>query len=216
MLKVRRGPTDNHAQTTRRSRTFGVGDQDADIGRSAVDLKRDDGVRMNVTIRVARRDDVNALGRVHVRAWQAAYRGVMPDEYLDALDPTDRALMWARFFERAPSDRQLKVVTVDGDVVGFSCFGACADSGDGALGELFAINLDPDHWGRGLGRKLLSTVHDELATFGDEAVLWVVPANARARGVYESAGWTDDGGRRHDEVLGAQVDEMRYRITLQA
>lgn len=32
--------------------------------------------------------------------------------------------------------------------------------------------------------------------------------------VYESAGWIDDGGRRHDEVLGAHVNEVRYRTTL--
>jgi hypothetical protein len=32
-------------------------------------------------------DDADALGRTHVRAWQAAYRGgLMPDEYLDSLD----------------------------------------------------------------------------------------------------------------------------------
>jgi len=36
-------------------------------------------VGMNVEIRDARADDVGELGRVHVRAWQAAYRGVMPD-----------------------------------------------------------------------------------------------------------------------------------------
>jgi len=53
-----------------------------------------------------------------------------------------------------------------------------------------------------------------LAAFGDAAVLWVVPENVRARAPYESAGWGDDGGRRHDEVLGARVDETRYQITV--
>jgi hypothetical protein len=48
----------------------------------------------------------------------------------------------------------------------------------------------------------------------EEALLWVVPENDRARGLYESAGWIDDGGRRHDEVFGAHVNEVRYRITL--
>jgi len=44
----------------------------------------------------------------------------------------------------------------------------------------------------------------------------VVPENDRARGLYESAGWIDDGGRRHDEVFGAHVNEVRYRITLRS
>jgi ribosomal protein S18 acetylase RimI-like enzyme len=169
---------------------------------------------MNVAIRDARPDDVSELGRVHVRAWQAAYHGVMPDEYLDGLIPADRAAMWARFFERAQPDRRLTVVTVDDRVVGFACFGSCPTSAEVPLGELFAINLDPEHWGRGLGRTLLLEVTRQLVAFGEEAVLWVVPENARARGLYESAGWIDDGGRRHDEVLGAHVNEVRYRITL--
>lgn len=82
------------------------------------------------------------------------------------------------------------------------------------LGELYSINLDPDHWGRGLGRELLSEVTHELAAFGAAAVLWVVPENMRARALDEPAGWADDGGRRHHEVLGARVDETRYRVTL--
>jgi GNAT superfamily N-acetyltransferase len=168
---------------------------------------------MNGTIRAARPDDVNELGRVHVHAWQAAYRGVMPDEYLDGLDPTGRAAIWGRFFEVERTDRQLKVVAVDHHVVGFACFGACPDTADDAVGELFAMNLDPNYWGHGLGRQLLSEVTDDLAAFGHEAVLWVVPANARARTLYESARWVDDGARRREDVLGAQVDEMRYRIT---
>jgi ribosomal protein S18 acetylase RimI-like enzyme len=169
---------------------------------------------MNDEIRQARVDDVDELGRVHVRAWQAAYRGVMPDEYLDGLRASDRSAMWARFLHDPHPDRRLHVVTVEDRVVGFACFGICRDAEDVPLGELYAINLDPEFWGRGLGRKLLSEVTQELGAFGDAAVLWVVPENVRARGLYESAGWLDDGGRRHDEELGARVDEMRYRITL--
>ena len=41
---------------------------------------------MAYRVRVATIEDAHAVGRVHVRAWQAAYRGgLMPDSYLDAL-----------------------------------------------------------------------------------------------------------------------------------
>ena len=45
----------------------------------------------------------------------------------------------------------------------------------------------------------------------EELVLWVVPENARARGLYESEGWIPDGATREDEVLGVTVTDMRYR-----
>ena len=35
--------------------------------------------------------DTAAVGEVHVRAWQTAYRDVMPDDYLDGLQPEERA-----------------------------------------------------------------------------------------------------------------------------
>ena len=172
-------------------------------------------VGVSVSVRPAGPSDVDALGRVHVHAWQTAYRGVMPDVYLDGLDPSDRSSMWSQFLERAPSDQRLQVVTVDELVVGFACFGRCPDADDGDIAERFAINLEPEYWGRGLGRRLLLEVVDDLREFGDQAVLWVVPTNARARSLYESTGWLDDGGRRQDEEGGTPVEEMRYpRIAL--
>jgi len=68
------------------------------------------------------------------------------------------------------------LVIVDHRVVGFASFGPARDS-DAAcdIGQLYAINLDPDVWGRGLGRALLN-VTDRLRELGYvEAVLWVVP-----------------------------------------
>ncbi|MFT3853279.1 MAG: GNAT family N-acetyltransferase [Ilumatobacteraceae bacterium] len=165
---------------------------------------------MSIGVRAARLGDEDALGAVHVAAWQAAYRGIMPSAYLDGLDPAERAAMWARFFEAQGADQELRVVAVDGVVVGFACFGRCRDEGAEADAELYAINLHPDHWGRGLGRRLLADVTDRLTAHGSSAVLWVVPENLRARSLYESAGWADDDARRQEDVLGAQVVEMRY------
>ena len=47
-----------------------------------------------VTVRPATVADAPAMGRLVVRAWQAAYRGHMPDDYLDGLRPEDRAAYW--------------------------------------------------------------------------------------------------------------------------
>jgi len=164
-----------------------------------------------VHIRAAVDGDAEAIGRLHVRAWQAAYRGVMPDAYLDALDPDDRTRMW-RARIGLPDLPPLLVATVDDEVVGFAAFGAeRSDAGSTGRGELYAINLDPDHWGHGTGRGLLQRATESLAELGHtEAVLWVVPQNERARALYESEGWTADGATTNEEMLGVVVTEMRY------
>jgi ribosomal protein S18 acetylase RimI-like enzyme len=175
-----------------------------------------DDVSIVVTIRPASVDDADAIGEVHVRAWQSAYRGVMPDDYLDGLQPHEHATRWREHLVAPSSDVDLLVVVVDRRVVGFASLGPAPDAHPASgIGQLYAINLDPDVWGRGLGRALLSVVTDRLRRRGYvEAVLWVVPHNQRARRLYESEGWSDDEFRRDDEVFGVVVSEMRYRRPL--
>jgi GNAT superfamily N-acetyltransferase len=167
-----------------------------------------------VTVRHARVGDAAALGRVHVRAWQAAYRGQLPDDYLDGLRPEDRAAGWERGLRRDRARDPVLVAERDGRVVGFAALRAAEDP-EGA-GELNAINVDPDHWGTGAGRALLAAAEVELARLGyGEAVLWVLPGNRRARRFYEAAGWVADGAERTAEVFGVVVAEVRYRRWLE-
>lgn len=154
--------------------------------------------------------DTPTVGEVHVRAWQAAYRGVMPDEYLDGLRPEDRADTWRRIIE-ANWAGQRDVITIDGQVAGFAAYGSERDSDDPTRGELHAINVHPDNWRHGLGRQLLRHVTAQLARLGfTVAVLWVEASNDRARRFYEIEGWLYDGTDRTDTVQGATVDEVRY------
>jgi RimJ/RimL family protein N-acetyltransferase len=163
-----------------------------------------------VTVRTARIPDASAMGRVHARAWQAAYRGQMPDDYLDGLRAEDRAAHWERTLRRDDLQGTILVVERDGEVIGFAAVGPSPDP-EGA-GELFAINLDPDHWGTGAGRALLGEAQAELGRLGfGETVLWVLTGNARARRFYEIAGWVADGSERSSEVFGVTVPEVRYR-----
>jgi GNAT superfamily N-acetyltransferase len=162
------------------------------------------------TVRRAALADAPAIGRVHVRAWQAAYRGHMPDAYLDALRPEDRAAHWEGALRRDDLVGTILVVERDGAVVGFAAVGPAQEPA--GAGELYAINLDPDHWGTGAGRALLEAAQAELARLGfAETVLWVLPGNARARRFYAAAGWVTDGAERTSEVFGMTVPEVRYR-----
>jgi ribosomal protein S18 acetylase RimI-like enzyme len=163
-------------------------------------------------VRPADPDDAARIGEVHVRAWQGAYRGLMPDAYLDGLDPAERAAMWRQVMAAPPPGTHLDVVLDDGGAIaGFAASGPDRD-GAAATGELYAINLDPPSWGHGLGGALVRHVAERLAVDGfAEAVLWVATGNERARAVYERLGWSPDRAVRTADVLGATVDEVRYR-----
>lgn len=164
-------------------------------------------------VRAARAEDADAMGTVHVRARHDAYRGQIPDAYLDGLEPASRAGIWRRSIA-SPRDRaRLLVADLDGAVAGFAALGPSADSA--TVGQLYAINVDPRQQGRGLGRALLGAAREAMAEVGFvEAILWVLPGNRRARRFYERAGWRDDGVEQTVDVLGVTVSEVRYRTSL--
>src|SRR5206468_11818938 len=67
---------------------------------------------------------------------QSAYRGQMPDEYLDGLSAQERAQMWSEALAR-PDDSRAILVVHDGEVVGFAAVGPTADAP--STGELHSI-----------------------------------------------------------------------------
>ena len=97
-----------------------------------------------------------------------------------------------------------------GTVVGFILVGPGADD-TAPEGEVYAINVDPHHWGGGAGTLLLDAGTRALTEEGfTRAVLWVHPGNRRARRFYEARGWSADDAERTQDVLGVTVPEARY------
>jgi ribosomal protein S18 acetylase RimI-like enzyme len=158
--------------------------------------------------------DAGPLAAVHVRSWQQAYRGLMPEEYLDGLSVEDRTEMWMGWLQRPPRPRSRRLVAEDhGDVVGFIVVGPAGGDDQTDTGEVFSLNVDPASWRRGIGRALLEAGVETLRDFGfREAVLWVHPGNDRARRFYEAAGWQDDHAERRQDILGVEISEIRYRL----
>lgn len=158
-------------------------------------------------VRAALPEDAEAIADVHVRAWQSAYVHVFPAERLAELDVSRRAQHWREGLESG------WVVLVTDEVSGFVGVGPSRDvEGEG---ELYAIYVAPEHWGAGHGRVLMEHGLEELRRQGfEEATLWVLDDNPRARRFYEAAGWAIDGAEKEDDFLGTRVREVRYRISL--
>jgi GNAT superfamily N-acetyltransferase len=177
-------------------------------------LDRNAGVRSNIVYRDAVPEDALEIARVWVSAWQAAYVGLMPAEYLSGLDARAASPAFQRNIQ---DDLAALVVEVDRDIVGFTAFGPSRDEDAvKAAGEVIAINLHPSRWRQGIGRGLLQQTLKRLQQRGHaEATLWVLHGNAPARRFYEALGWTADGAEKRDDTLtGFPLHEVRYRMTL--
>jgi ribosomal protein S18 acetylase RimI-like enzyme len=170
------------------------------------------------TIRPATTTDAPALATVHVRSWQWAYRGQVPDAYLDHLGKTLGERVEARRaqLEHVPPENRWWVAEQSGNQVGFAVTGPSGDDDAAPLtAEVFALYLDPDAVGKGTGRALLCHAVTDFRQRGfQRATLWVLQSNQRARRFYEAAGWAPDGGRKSEERPGFILHEVRYYISL--
>jgi GNAT superfamily N-acetyltransferase len=166
-------------------------------------------------IRPAHVSDAGRIGLIHVRSWQSTYRGQVPQDYLDGLDPAGRARRWRHTLETIDRSRDGLLVAVSGaGVVGFAGYGPSrdADADPGRTGELATIYLLPRAWGTGVGRELMAASVHGLAGLGyAEATLWVLDSNDRARRFYAKAGWAEDGATKRDDSRGFALNEVRYR-----
>ena len=166
-----------------------------------------------VELRDATPADAYALATVHVASWRAAYRGLMPDEVLAGLSVPEREEIWSDRLTAQEARTSVVVATDARQFVGFAAAGPPLDPTDRAdptLGHLYALYLDPDHWGRGIGTPLHAAALDRLVTHSfTHAGLWVLDGNLRALRFYHRHGWTDTGRTQIDR--GPQDIELHER-----
>jgi GNAT superfamily N-acetyltransferase len=150
--------------------------------------------------------DAEAIERIRIRGWQAAYRHVFPPEELDGL-PIDWT-RWRASLERPEPGHATFVADASGCVHGWATIGP--SSLTDRCGELRGLYVDPERWSRGVGRTLLARAEAELGRNWDQAVLWTLEDNPRTRLFYEAAGWHTDGETGTLERLGVAAPVVRY------
>lgn len=164
-----------------------------------------------VVLRECTVDDAAAVERLRVAGWKQAYRGLVPDAFLDSM-PVNVERRRQHIIDRA--GRVIEYVAVSGRrVVGWIVGGPCRDS-DRAQpwhGEIYACYVLPRSWHRGVGTRLLTRAISALEEAGRADIsLWVLEGNTPARRFYESCQFRPDG-KRELRDLGGPVPEVRYR-----
>ncbi len=144
------------------------------------------------TFRLALLNDAAAIASYHQRCWEASFASLVnPGDptKVSTLGQIDRWRSWLA----ADSGFTTIVADLDGTAVGHTTIR------DNEVVHLF---VDPDHWGQGLGRSLLTIGEQMLADNGHTTIeLHTMVGNTPAIGLYESAGWT-----MTDQLLRTESD----------
>ena len=161
-------------------------------------------------VRPATARDAKAIAEIHVATWQTAYHDLMPADYLSKMTFEKRQAYWREAIEY--SEPQLLVATEGDQVIGFVGYDRSRDAKTrSTVGEIWAIYVLPEYWGKGAGVALWDGARDGLKEEGcTQVTLWVLLRNERALQFCEhAAGFkrempslktTDFGGTRLEEI----------------
>jgi GNAT superfamily N-acetyltransferase len=157
-------------------------------------------------IRGAVPQDGEAIGQLHVQAWQETYRGLIPDEVLCGLSLQDKQEFWRRRIGEKPG--QVAVLEIAG--LGLGGFGDFSDTTDAVLRAPFEIGslyLRRAVQGNGGGRALFNALMQAIRARGGRAAgLWCAAENGAARGFYVRLGGS---------VIGEKVQiRQSFRLPL--
>jgi len=156
--------------------------------------------------------DAKAIAEIHSIAARAAYAGLVPDDQLDALAPATREAKWRQAIEFA--DPQVHVAVQGDEVVGFVGFDRSRDpKTPSTTGEIWALYVKPEHWGKGVGVALWDAAREGLEDEGCTLVtIWVPLRNDRAMRFFELAGFKREMKTAKTTSLGSvKIEEIRLK-----
>lgn len=151
-------------------------------------------------------DDRLAVSRIYEESWKYAYRGIVPQPYLDSLSEG----RWTAALD-SPNRNSLVLIDEEGQLAGTSSFCRSRFPAYPDDGEIISLYLLPQAMGQGWGAALLEQAMEELAKQGfSQVFLWVLEENTRARGFYEYMGFQNSGTALDSEIGGKLLRELRY------
>ena len=133
--------------------------------------------------------DADAVAALHAASWRSAYRGILPDSFLDHGLDDERRAAWRERLQAAPLASAFGQVAdgTDGRLVGFAYVVRHEDPVWGTLVD--NLHVHPEAKGGGIGRRLLQAVARQLGPDHVQPLyLWVLDANEPAKRFYAKLG----------------------------
>ncbi|MBR4435118.1 MAG: GNAT family N-acetyltransferase [Clostridia bacterium] len=157
---------------------------------------------MHITIKKMETDtEIKGRAFVHFNSRQEAYSGIVEQVFL-----TQKTI--DKCFAQAINAKDNTVIAKDGErVVGFVQYGKYGSEDLENAGEITALYVLPDYFGKGIGYRLMQEAVQILSDY-PQIALFVIKGNQRAIGFYTRYGFRFDGQERMSSRLGVTVARM--------
>ena len=159
------------------------------------------------SISVATAADAIRIAELHAMSWRSAYRGILPDDYLDGNVEPERRSHWQKTLAGLSDGDLVLKAERDGEIAGFvSVYWNQVPGLDTYLDNL---HVKPGMRGSGLGRRLLAAALHRLIEAGAQSLcLTVFDANEGAIRFYQRLGGTLTE-RGFDDIGGGKAADTR-------
>lgn len=152
------------------------------------------------------------IAPLHARSWQSAYRGIMPDHFLDFVVEGERMAHWRRRVrELEEGNGEIFLARLNDEPVGFLCIEANEMAETGIEGA-YVNNLHvlPHLKRQGIGTALLQHGAEWARRQGYKSMfLFVFEDNTDARAFYRADGWHTVDRMMSELPGGALAAELR-------
>ncbi|WP_049901755.1 GNAT family N-acetyltransferase [Halococcus agarilyticus] len=150
----------------------------------------------DVSVRAATVADVDGIQRIARRAWRATYGDFLAEAAIDAI--LDDWYAAEELEASITAEGSVYLVAEDEGIAGYASAAPIDAEDDDREAQLYAIYVDPDRWGHGIGTALLDEIVDRLAKRDVEQLrIEVLADNTVGVSFYESRGFerTDERER---------------------
>ena len=165
-----------------------------------------------VQVRIANRDQVPAIARLHALSQRTAYAELLPADALARIDDDSWIVKWTTRVA-SPGTRAVMIATSDdGQLLGF----AMATRERGRWATLNSLHVHPAAYRHGIGQRLHDAILERARRRWNRqwARLFVLRDNHRARAFYEYNGWRPTGPGDDHAIAEHPVQTVRYTRNL--
>ncbi|MFA0057953.1 GNAT family N-acetyltransferase [Vibrio echinoideorum] len=153
-------------------------------------------------VRKARLSDIQEIALIHVQSWKSAFKGLMPERYINSYTFEDRKTEWLSILNSG--SESVIIVEENNKLVGFLSY-----SENVHFLYLSKLYLCPSIYGKGVGCILMKELESnaQLASI-DLIRLYVLDSNQSAIKFYSKQGFEFGDGFESEEFEGETIIDL--------
>jgi len=142
---------------------------------------------LEISIRKAENSDLNGIIRVHVETWKSAYKGVVPDKFIQRFEIMTQDKRWQKQLKNMIEENIFFIAAKnEKEIVGFAIGGLERNKNPKYKGELMGIYILKEYQRQGIGKALTKKIVEKLIEMKINTMLLWVLENNPYRAFYET------------------------------